>query len=153
MIDLSTLEAKKQLASKYAAKYLLDTALICAVAEHESSWNPYATRMEKAFYTKYVQQMTLNDTEEYTRSMSFGLMQIMGETARELGFVKKPGDSYAEFLTQLTDPDIGMDFGCKKLRRCLDLHPNDEVAALLAYNGGSDPTYPVVVQKLKPTYY
>lgn len=153
MIDLSTTETRKQFVIPFARKYLLDAVLICAVAEHESSWNPWATRMEKGFYLKYVQQMSLNDTEEYTRSMSFGLMQIMGETAREFGFVHQAPSEYAQFLTQLCDPEIGMDLGCKKLRRCFDLHQNDEVAALLAYNGGKDLNYPVVVQQIKPKYY
>lgn len=146
MVNLTLIDDRKELARKYALKYLLDTVLICAIAERESSWNPYAVRFEPAFYKRYVQQMTLNDTEEYTRSMSWGLMQVMGETAREFGFK-------GEFLVELSDPDTGLDYGCKKLRRCMDIHLGDEDAALLAYNGGSEPMYPKLVQNLKPKYY
>lgn len=146
MIDLSTVPRRKAFAATYAAEYLIDSFLLCAVVEHESSWNPYATRMEKAFYDKYILQMTLNDTEEYTRAMSWGLMQVMGETAREFGFKGK-------FMTELTDPDTGMIFGCKKLKRCLSIHQGDNNAALLAYNGGSDPMYPHIVLNLRSNYY
>lgn len=134
MIDLSTLGARKDLAIKYATKYLLDPALVAAVCEQESSWNPWAMRYEPAFYLHYIVPMGLKDpTAQTARSTSFGLMQIMGQTAIEFGFTGR-------FLTELCDPDTGVDYGCRKLRRCLDLH-SDVPAALQAYNGGSNPDY------------
>lgn len=145
MPDFSTVALRKAFATKYATSNQIDVALLCAVVEHESSWNPFAIRMEKAFYDKYVAQMSLNDTEEYTRSMSWGLMQIMGETARELGF-----DGH--FMSELCDPDVGMTYGCKKLARCLAIHNLDQMAALSAYNGGGDPSYPLVVLNIKRKY-
>lgn len=148
MVDLSTLEARVALAAKYAAKYLLDCALICAMAEHESSWNPWAVRFEPAFEARYIKPSNpaMPTTLELTEAMSFGLMQIMGETAKELGFGGK-------FLTELCDPDVGMDFGCKKLRRCFDLKGPSTALVLLCYNGGADQNYPAQVQALMPAYY
>jgi soluble lytic murein transglycosylase-like protein len=146
MIDLSTLDARKALAQKYATKYLLDMALVAAVCEQESSWNPWEVRYEPAFYLRYIVPMGLKDpTAATTRSMSFGLMQIMAQTAIELGFAGK-------WMTELCDPDAGMDFGCKKLRKCCDLHPGDVDAALLAYNGGGNSYYPAQVQARMKNY-
>jgi soluble lytic murein transglycosylase-like protein len=72
-------------------------------------------------------------------------MQIMGETARELGFK-------GTYLTELCDPIVGLEYGCRKLGACIEKHPGDTRAALLAYNGGSNPAYPDLVLRLLPKY-
>ena len=146
--DLSTLAARKALAAKYAAKHGLDTALICAVIEQESSWDPFAVRFEPAFEARYIKPAIPNmpTTLEMTKAMSFGLMQLMGETAIEFGWKGK-------FLTELCDPHTGVDFGCAKLRHCLDISAmGGETTALLIYNGGSNLLYPSQVLARKPTY-
>src|ERR1700723_1783076 len=104
MIDLSTTDERKLIAGKWATKYGLEVALVCAVAAHESSWNPFAVRFEPAFEARYIKPAVpaMPTTLELTKAMSFGLMQIMGETAIEFGFGGK-------FLTDLCDPDIGLD--------------------------------------------
>lgn len=150
MIDLATIEARKQLAQKYASKWNLPVGLVCALCEHESSWNPWATRFEPAFEARYVKPAlpSMPSTLELTKAMSFGLGQIMGETAIELGF-------QGRFLTELCDPDTGMDFAVRKLHRCVMIHPpekDDYSVALLAYNGGSDPTYPKLVLQYMSKY-
>jgi soluble lytic murein transglycosylase-like protein len=127
--------ALTNLAKDQAKQFSLGPALVCAVVEQESEWNPWAIRSEKAFEVRYIDPMGLkNVTEVWSRSMSWGLMQLMGETAREFGFTGK-------YLSQLCEPPTGLLWGCKKLRRCFDLHPNDNEKALLAYNGGSNPNY------------
>lgn len=108
--------------------------LVCAVCEQESNWNPYALRAEPAFEERYIKPLHLTPTEDWARSFSWGLMQIMGETARELG--------YTGPLPALCVPDTGLYYGCRKLSACLAKHSPDLKAALLAYNGGGDPTYP-----------
>jgi len=145
--DLSTLIARKALAAKYGAKHGIDTVLICAVIEQESSWDPFAIRFEPAFEARYIKPAipSMPTTLEMTKAMSFGLMQIMGETALEFGWKGK-------FLTELCDPDIGVDFGCAKLRHCLDIKGDNETEALLAYNGGGNPLYASQVLARKPTY-
>jgi soluble lytic murein transglycosylase-like protein len=125
----------------------MDEALVCAVADHESGgWNPWAIRYEPAFEKKYDPADPVKlPTEHYSRAFSFGLMQIMGETARELGFA-------GPYITQLCSPDVGLEYGCRKLKRCVDAHPGDTRAALLAYNGGSNPQYPDLVLQLIKQY-
>lgn len=145
-MDLSTIDARKQLAGKYAAKYGLETALVCAVIEQESSWIPWATRFEPAFEERYIKPAlpSAPTTLEITKAMSFGLMQVMGETAIEFGWT-------GQFLTELCNPDTGVNFGCKKLQKCFSIH-GDEDTSLLAYNGGSDPDYPNKVLARKAKY-
>lgn len=145
-MDLSTIDGRKKIAEKYAAKYGLNVALVCALIEHESSWNTYAVRFEPAFEERYIKPALPGapTTRELTLAMSFGLMQIMGETAVEFGFVGR-------FLTELCDPDVGLNYGCKKLQKCISIH-GDERTALLAYNGGADPTYPDRVLAFVRTY-
>jgi soluble lytic murein transglycosylase-like protein len=118
----------------------LDPALVCSICAHESEgWKQYAVRYEPAFYTRYISSMKgLTPTEMQLRATSFGLMQIMGQTAREQGFD-------GEFLTELFDPLNAVTQGCRKLKHCLELHNNDTTAALLSYNGGSNANYPQLV--------
>jgi soluble lytic murein transglycosylase-like protein len=134
-MDLSTNDGRLAFIGPYATKYGLDPAIVCAVCEQESAWNPWAARFEPAFEARYVRPAvpTAPSTEELTKAMSFGLMQVMGEVARELGF---GGVS----LLQLCDPNIGVDIGCRKLKKCFAEYTEPEVA-LLRYNGGGNPNY------------
>src|ERR1700739_2568378 len=97
------------LARQIAAEHALDPQLVCAVIEQESAWTPWAVRYEPAFLTRYVAPLytagKLSATEAYTRSMSWGLMQLMGHVAREVGFEDAS-------LAELCDPATGVEFGC-----------------------------------------
>ena len=130
------------LARRIAAAHSLDPALVCAVIEQESAWNPWAVRYEPAFLSRYVAPLytagKLSATEAYTRAMSWGLMQVIGQVARESGFEETS-------LAELCDPDAGVDWGCRILAtRLAQAHGNVE-AALLAWNGGANPGYPTEV--------
>ncbi len=78
------------LARAAATAHSLDPALVCAVVEQESAWNPWAIRYEPGFLARYVAPLftagKISATEAYARSFSWGLMQIMGQVAREHGF-------------------------------------------------------------------
>ena len=142
-----TRDELEKVAVAAALNHGLDPALVCAVCAHESDgWQQYAVRYEPGFYKKYIEpMMALTLTEKTMRATSFGLMQIMGETARELGFTGR-------FLTELLDPINAVTYGCKKLKRELDKHQGDVNQALLAYNGGGDSQYPNLVMAHYPTY-
>lgn len=135
-VDLSTTDARVALARKYAAKYGLDPYLVCAVIEQESNWNPWAVRFEPGFLEHYVRPVNplKPTTAEICRAMSFGLMQVMGLVAIGLGWK-------GIFLTDLCDPDIGVDFGCRRLQRGFDKYSGDSELALLDYNGGGNILY------------
>lgn len=123
-----------------AAAHGLDPALVCAVCHHESSgWHEFSVRYEPRFYSRYIEKMIgLSPTEKAMRSTSFGLMQVMGQVAREAGFD-------GEFLTELLDAPIGLDYGCRKLANSMSRSGGDVRAALLLYNGGGNPNYPDLV--------
>ncbi len=126
------------LARRIAAEHCLDPALVCAVIEQESAWNPWAVRYEPGFLSRYVAPLytagKLSATEAYTRAMSWGLMQVMGQVAREFGFEEAS-------LAELCDPAIGVEFGCRVLAARLKRSRSDVSAALLAWNGGANPNY------------
>ncbi len=64
--------------------------------------------------------------------MSWGLMQVMGAVAREYGFSGR-------FLSQLCDPAVGLEYGCRHLSILLKRHGTIR-AALSAYNSGQPHT-------------
>jgi soluble lytic murein transglycosylase-like protein len=137
------------LAKQKAVEHGLDPALVEAVCEQESNWCPWATRYEPDFMRRYVGPLYtkggMTATEAYTRSMSFGLMQVLGQVAREQGFE-------GQFLAELCDPATGLDQGCKRLLSAVERHPTDVGAALLAYNGGARPEYASEVLSRLPGY-
>ena len=135
---------------KWSDAYNLKPEVVAAMIVQESSGNPVAAREEPGFYNRYIKDKPLNGyvptkvtlpSEKRLRSFSFGLMQLMGNTARELGLKN-------EFLFVLFDPDINISLGCKLLKQLLDKQPlhlgemERYRKALLAYNGGGDPDYP-----------
>ena len=137
------------LARRAAAAQSLDPALVCAVVEQESAWNPWAIRYEPLFFAKYVAPLYTNNkisaSEAYARGFSWGLMQVMGQVAREFAFD-------APFLSALCDPEQGLALGCKVLRKKFDNAAGDATRALLAWNGGGNPAYAAQVLARKPHY-
>jgi soluble lytic murein transglycosylase-like protein len=134
--------------AKYQARlYGLDGALVCAVIEQESQWDTYAIRFEPAFEKKYIHPALPEapTTEEVAKAMSFGLMQVMGEVARERGFKGR-------FLSSLCDPEIGMHIGCEYLKHILDNHAGDVAASLQRWNGGANPNYAAEVMARMAKY-
>jgi soluble lytic murein transglycosylase-like protein len=127
------------LAKETAARHDLPQELVCAVCEQESDWDANAIRYEPAFYDRYVYPMALkraiSETEARARAFSWGLMQTMGEVAREFGFAGK-------FLSELCDPGKGIEMGCKVLSHKLAVNQGNVANALLAWNGGGNPRYP-----------
>jgi soluble lytic murein transglycosylase-like protein len=137
------------LARKAAGAQSLDPSLVCSVVEQESGWNPWAMRYEPLFFNKYVASLYTNNkisaSEAYARGFSWGLMQVMGQVARENGFD-------APFLSALCDPEQGLTIGCKVLRKKFDAAAGDPARALLAWNGGGNPSYAAQVLARRPHY-
>jgi soluble lytic murein transglycosylase-like protein len=121
------------LAKTAATRYRLNPALVCGVVEDESSWNPWEFRYEPNFRILYVARLELDPTAEIGRSCSWGLLQIMGQTARERGFVGP--------FPQLCDPEIGLERGCDYLADRFKVAAGDVSKALELWNGGADKGY------------
>jgi len=122
------------LARTTAARHALDPTLVCAVIEQESAWDTHAIRYEPAFRARYVAPLGLPPTEEVARSISWGLMQVMGQVAREHGFSGK-------FLSAMCEPASGLDVGCAVLAAKISSADGDIPRALALWNGGANPDY------------
>jgi hypothetical protein len=134
----------------------IDPRLVAAIIYQESRGEPWATRHEPAFYKKYISGKGyalpgMSDmlkakmkhrksliTEHYERSTSFGLMQIMGQTAREHGYDEL-------WLTTLLKPEVNIRLGVAILEKLLAKYDTEQ--ALLRWNGGSNKSYPSEVLK------
>jgi soluble lytic murein transglycosylase-like protein len=134
-----------EMAKTIATNHGLDPTLVCAIVEQESSWNTWAIRYEPNFYLHYIRPMAgLSATEAYARAFSFGLLQLMGECARENGY---KGD-----LAAICDPETGLNAGCIHFKRKLETAQGDVTKALLLWNGGAAPGYPAEVMARVPKY-
>jgi soluble lytic murein transglycosylase-like protein len=123
----------------------LDPSLVCAVIEQESGFSPWEIRYEPGFYSKYESpQKVLTVTDATARAFSWGLMQVMGQTAREVGFLGP--------LPQLCDPEVGINVGCEVLRLKLAKANGDVRQGLAFYNGGSNVKYPDEVMARIPKF-
>lgn len=118
----------------HAKNFNLEPNLVRAVIQVESEGDTWAARFEPGWkwfvspktWAKIVK--VSQSTETVCQAMSFGLMQVMGAVARELGMT--------EDLTKLCSPDTGIYYGCKKLRKEIDRWGSIE-RGLAAYNAGS----------------
>jgi len=135
------------LIKKHADRRVLDPYLVAAVIMQESSGQQYAQRVERGFWRRYgegilrwVTSTASPYDDEWARypdiyCSSYGLMQIMLQTAAEAGF-------HFRFPGELFDPDRNIEIGCAILSRHRNAVGGDIRKMLLRYNGGGDPTYP-----------
>lgn len=118
----------------------LPAELVAALVLVESSGNPWTVRYEPGFYDRYMKiaepKTIIPCTKETERRMcatSFGLLQIMGQVARERGFK-------GTYLTKLCDPETGIKYGCSHLAwtvvRLARKGITDLASICAAYNGG-----------------
>ena len=120
----------RALIEKHATENGLEPDLVEAVVLHESSGDPDACKVEPAFYERYTKPMNFSDTEEWLRATSWGLMQVMGQVARELGYKGK------YFTTLCSNPELGIELGCRHLANKINRYGQVDWG-LAAYNAGS----------------
>lgn len=134
----------------------IDPSLLAALLITESEGKTFAARFEPAFHRKYIKprdkaflkghwpQWTSDPDgelkERLDRSTSWGLGQIMGQTARENGFA-------GNYLCHLCDPVVNIEMTASILAKCYAkaaLVDSEDIVrrAFLYYNGGADKDYP-----------
>lgn len=112
----------------------LDPKLISAIVLMESTGNPWLTRYEPNWKYFYFQEYFAKtnrvtiQTETIMQATSWGLMQIMGSGARELGFSAE--------MPRLILPENSLLYGCKKLKK-LSVKAQNQNDLIAAYNAGS----------------
>lgn len=137
-----------------AKAFNLDPRIIGGLVQVESGGNPWAwnpepryryfwdVKTDKPFRAITSAELTSQfpppdfhsvvgdpDNEWWAQQASWGLMQVMGAVARELGFT-------SPYLTELCDPTRNLVVGCKKLKHLMDWAHGESAKALAAYNGG-----------------
>lgn len=117
-----------------ALKYNLDYKLLDAIIQVESSYNIYAVRFEaksKSFVipSKFAKINFITDeTEEMLQKFSWGICQVMGSTARWLG--------YQGPIPHLCNADTNLNWACRFISRLKDQHGVIE-NIIASYNAGS----------------
>jgi soluble lytic murein transglycosylase-like protein len=107
-----------------------DVHLFAGWIDTESAWNPWAVRFEPAFFRRYVDPIpNLSITEKKARATSWGLLQVMGQVARENGFSKP-------YLSALCEPRENIELACRILKQRYQQSDRTWNGALAAYNGG-----------------
>lgn len=108
--------------------------MIGAIIMQESAGNAMAYRYEpKSPYLfnqrDYAKKLRISeDTETNFQKVSWGLMQVMGVKARELG--------YNGHLPDMLKPSVGIEWGAKALLSFSNKYPNQE-DVIASYNAGS----------------
>jgi soluble lytic murein transglycosylase-like protein len=132
------------LAKSIAASMGLYPPLICAIIERESTWRTDVTRYEAAYKIKYVDPKHYPETEATLRSTSWGLMQILGDSARVAGCTGN--------LQELIDPNLNLYWGCLWfIHKMLQAKGIIDIA-LEDWNGGSNKNYYSEVEGFMPKY-
>ncbi len=130
----------------------LTRALIAAVIDRETagSWSPHSSRIELGYvylwhpthnapvrlrhcmelpvdWPKWLPDIATSGTTEFMhQKTSIGLMHLMGANARQLG--------HTGLLLELTEPEIGIEYGARYLSRLVARHGIR--GGLEAYNDG-----------------
>jgi len=111
----------------------LDPMLVAAMVEIESGGNEHAMRFEPVWYERLhkvdVPRGVSEATERMQQATSWGLMQVLGVTARERG-------CDAPFLSVLCTPVVGLEYGCQYLQWQFERY-GELSDAVAAYNAGS----------------
>ncbi len=126
-----------------ASAYHIPPALIAAIVQEESNFEAFAIRTEPAYlkkrsvinaaraWSKTHHGIPTATTELVLRASSWGLMQPMGQLAREQGFS-------AKYLSELILPTQSLSQGALLLARLLKRYHQDTLSAISAYNQGSN---------------
>jgi len=120
--------------TKIASDAGVSPMLVAAIVQAESSGDTNAVRYEASFQhywktAEFARKLGItNDTEASLQRHSWGLMQVMGATARWIGF-KGP-------ITDLLQPEVGLKWGCRYLKRLTEQHKTGP-KIIAAYNAGS----------------
>lgn len=116
-----------------ANEHGIDPRLILAICIVESGNRGNVARYESHYKwtfmpAEHAKRLGITEPTEYQlQKFSWGPMQIMGATARELG--------YNGFLPELCVPQVGILWGCIYLKKLLAKH-GDVQDAVAAYNAG-----------------
>lgn len=126
-----------ELITQVANQLGLDPILVTAIIMQESAGDTYARRFEKSYYEhqrfldpeRFAESSQISsETEKIDQATSWGLMQVMGVVAREVGYIGK--------LSKLLIPERGIYWACKKLQHIAGKYQKLE-DIIASWNAGS----------------
>lgn len=152
-----------QIIKKENEAYGFDPILLLSIVEQESSFDETSLRMEDGFQERYLKHLQdLPTTSSVLLSTSYGLMQTLGEALLEDGYMEFFQDWYKDKYAQeirgrsqigivksidefMIHQDWQIRYGIKHFKKKWDTAHGDRHKALLGYNGGGKPSYPIEV--------
>jgi len=139
-------EDVQELVLEFADKHAIPANLLQAIVQTESAGNTWAMRFEPGYRWLWdvrngnpykgdparlpAPSFVSGETELMGQRTSWGLAQLMGATAREMGF-------RGRYLSKLCDPEFGLEFACRYLRRLHERFGPEWESVAAAYNAGS----------------
>lgn len=116
--------------SKVSQQYNLDPDLVRSIIKIESNNDSRAMRYEPDYKwtVKWRNPSATQETEQMQQRTSWGCMQVMGATARDMGCDK-------DWLNCLLDIPDNLDYGCRYLSSMI--HKYGLEGGISAYNQGS----------------
>jgi soluble lytic murein transglycosylase-like protein len=132
----------KTLIDRIAVNHGLDPKIVIAIVHVESLGNSNAIRYEpnfKWFKDPHKLAKTIGctlDTMVFMQKNSWGLMQVMGAVAYEHG-LDREADWNRRWATALTNPSLGLNYGCRHLKVKFEKYGPDPALTYAAYNAGS----------------
>jgi soluble lytic murein transglycosylase-like protein len=130
-----------------AQQHGVDGVLLQAIVAQESGGDPHAHRVEPHYLTNAVVKREATAwsrrwqgtptalTETTDRASSWGLTQMLGQTAREAGLA-------ARYLTALSDPGLNLEWACRLLTRWAGRAKSVEHLSAM-WNGGPGVRWPL----------
>jgi soluble lytic murein transglycosylase-like protein len=120
----------RDLVRQAASVYQLPENLLFGQVLAESNGDPFAFRYEHDYFGRYIQTnpAALGFAYGPLAACSYGLLQIMFETALEIGYADRPEGLFV--------PRVGLAFGSRYMVNLLAWAQGDYQKALSAYNGG-----------------
>jgi len=113
-----------------AERHGLPIAAVKAICRKESSLGQHLYRYEPHYKWLVTDGVDMTPTERAGQMASWGVMQIMGATARERGYVGR------DFIPFVQDHTVGLEYGCRHLAYLWHRYKHWP-AAIAAYNAGS----------------
>ena len=110
--------------NRYCQQYKVPKSLVMAIIQVMSKWNRYKItikRLAQLAIKKKIKEakrtLPITQIELLSRAINWGLMQINGQEARDMGFDGK-------YLTELCEPAVNIELGCKKINNLFQKYKN-----------------------------
>ena len=114
-----------ELIDLYSERWKIKKELICALIHEQSNFEKDKEVFLEEYYRKSMKELDIPEDEKKWRATRIGLLQITGQTAREIG--------YREYRDDFSDPALNIYFGLKYFNSLLRYYRGDENFSIIAF--------------------